>query len=175
MSDTCADDLNYALPPVYSPDFQTPVYTPVSPSSSSLKAVLLATIASILLIMAAYLLLNYYRATSFDTSLLSPCTRLDASRAADCSVWILSAFMGDAHWLAIQFTLYIVVATGCAWLCGLCVSVAPFRAGALSGIAAGLVLLLALQPGRLPALAAAAGGLLGGLLAASRRRQGRYT
>lgn len=175
MSDTYPDYLNYAPPPVYSLAFQASVYTPVSPAISSLKSVLLATTANSLLTGSAFLLLTYYRATGFDTTLLAPCTDLDAPRATDCSMWMLSAYMGDAHWLAIQFTVYIIPATVCAWLCGLRIPVTPRRAGALSGILAGLVLLLALQPGRLPALAAVSGGLLGGLLAASQLRRRRQS
>lgn len=141
--------------------------------SFRIRPLLLGALSGVLLIVFAFLALNYYRAASFDASLLASCAGLEVRRSSACAGWTVYAYMGDRHWLAMQFSVYVLLAWACGLAVGLRLPSAPRRAGALVGALTAILLLVLLEPGRLPALAALSGASLGGLMASSRLRRRR--
>lgn len=135
------------------------------------KPFLIGVLASVAAIYTAFLLLNYYRVSGFDASLLEACSHQVPEQISACVAWTVSAYMGDRHWLAVQFVCYTLLALVPGWMLGARLPDVAVRAGLLLGVSAALVLILVLEPGRLPALAALFGSVLGGLMATSRWRR----
>jgi hypothetical protein len=141
------------------------------PASLSFKRMLAGWLLLSLSLAGLFTWMAYLRLISLDNSGLGACLELDPLRLHQCMNWTIHAHLWNSHWVALQFSLYVVVALLISlFLCRKAPS-APLFHGLMMASLSALSLLGMTDQGRLIALCAFVGALLGGLIAHSLRNR----